>query len=297
MIRIALIWLYSWRVLREIRESLGIIREARVIFVLKMGVPKFYRWISERYPCLSEVIRDEQVLTVKSLALSRHALRNSTRHTTKPLIFTGILIICCTEFSRAYELANLCYCSSIPEFDNLYLDMNGIIHACSHPDDEDVSFRISEEQIFRDIFNYIDFLFGIIKPKRVFFMAIDGVAPRAKMNQQRARRFMSVKNAEEALNKARKKGVQIPDEKPFDSNCITPGTQFMARLHEQLQYFVQMKVTTDSCWQGLRIYLSGHNCPGEGEHKIMDFIRSERSRSDYDINTRHCLYGLDADLS
>ncbi|VBB32324.1 unnamed protein product [Acanthocheilonema viteae] len=189
-----------------------------------MGVPKFYRWISERYPCLSEVVRDEQ----------------------------------------------------IPEFDNLYLDMNGIIHGCSHPDDENlVSFRISEEQIFRDIFNYIDFLFGIIKPKKVFFMAVDGVAPRAKMNQQRARRFMSAKNAQEALNKAMKNGVQIPDEKPFDSNCITP----------------------DSCWQGLRIYLSGHNCPGEGEHKIMDFIRSERSRSDYDANTRHCLYGLDADLA
>ncbi|CAG9538790.1 unnamed protein product [Cercopithifilaria johnstoni] len=209
-----------------------------------MGVPKFYRWISERYPCLSEVIHDEQ----------------------------------------------------IPEFDNLYLDMNGIIHGCSHPDDEDVSFRISEMEIFRDIFSYIDFLFGIIKPKKVFFMAIDGVAPRAKMNQQRARRFMSAKNTREALNKARKNGVQIPDEKPFDSNCITPGTQFMARLHEQLQCFVQMKITTDSCWQGLRIYLSGHDCPGEGEHKIMDFIRSERSRSDYDANTRHCLYGLDADL-
>lgn len=209
-----------------------------------MGVPKFYRWISERYPCLSEVVRDEQ----------------------------------------------------IPEFDNLYLDMNGIIHGCSHPDDEDVSFRISEEQIFHDIFNYIDFLFGIIKPKKVFFMAIDGVAPRAKMNQQRARRFMSAKNAQEALSKARKKGIKIPDEKPFDSNCITPGTEFMARLHENLQCFVQMKIATDSCWQGLRIYLSGHNCPGEGEHKIMDFIRSERSRPDYDANTRHCLYGLDADL-
>uniref|UniRef100_A0A0R3S1D6 5'-3' exoribonuclease 1 n=1 Tax=Elaeophora elaphi TaxID=1147741 RepID=A0A0R3S1D6_9BILA len=49
----------------------------------------------------------------------------------------------------------------------------------------------------------------------------------------------------------------------------------MARLHEQLQYFVQLKITTDSCWQGLRIYLSGHNCPGEGEHKIMDFILKE----------------------
>lgn len=47
----------------------------------------------------------------------------------------------------------------IPEFDNLYLDMNGIIHGCTHPNDEDISFRISEEQIFRDIFNYIDVSF------------------------------------------------------------------------------------------------------------------------------------------
>ncbi|GAA6081560.1 5'-3' exoribonuclease 1 isoform X1, partial [Tachysurus ichikawai] len=209
-----------------------------------MGVPKFYRWISERYPCLSEVVKEHQ----------------------------------------------------IPEFDNLYLDMNGIIHQCSHPNDEDVHFRITEEKIFADIFHYLEVLFRIIKPRKVFFMAVDGVAPRAKMNQQRGRRFRSAKEAEDKIKKALEKGEVLPAEARFDSNCITPGTEFMTRLHKHLKYFVQKKLSTDRLWQGVRVYLSGHETPGEGEHKIMEFIRSEIAKQDHDPNTRHCLYGLDADL-
>uniref|UniRef100_A0A8C3AV97 5'-3' exoribonuclease 1 n=1 Tax=Cyclopterus lumpus TaxID=8103 RepID=A0A8C3AV97_CYCLU len=209
-----------------------------------MGVPKFYRWISERYPCLSEVVKEHQ----------------------------------------------------IPEFDNLYLDMNGIIHQCSHPNDEDVHFRISEEKIFADIFHYLEVLFRIIKPRKVFFMAVDGVAPRAKMNQQRGRRFRSAKEAEDKIKKALDKGEVLPTEARFDSNCITPGTDFMARLQEQLKYFVHTKVSADRLWQNVNVYLSGHETPGEGEHKIMEFIRSENTQPGHDPNTRHCLYGLDADL-
>lgn len=102
--------------------------------------------------------------------------------------------------------------------------MNGIIHNCTHKDaGEDISFRLSEEEMFIRIFNYIEHLFSKIKPKQLFFMAIDGVAPRAKMNQQRARRFRTALDAEKAREKAIREGIELPKEEPFDSNCITPG--------------------------------------------------------------------------
>ncbi|GFS46963.1 5'-3' exoribonuclease 1 [Trichonephila inaurata madagascariensis] len=174
--------------------------------------------------------------------------------------------------------------------------MNGIIHTCSHPNDDDPHFRITEETIFANICYYIEFLFKIIKPKKVFFMAVDGVAPRAKMNQQRGRRFRTAKTAAVLEEEARASGEQLPTEARFDSNCITPGTAFMSRLHDCLKGFVVHKVSTDKLWRNVRVYLSGHETPGEGEHKIMDFIRYEKSQPGYNPNTRHCLYGLDADL-
>ncbi|KAJ3296851.1 hypothetical protein HK104_001092 [Borealophlyctis nickersoniae] len=180
--------------------------------------------------------------------------------------------------------------------DNLYLDMNGIIHNCSHPNDDDVHFRLSEDQIFLAIFNYIDHLFAKIKPQKLFFLAVDGVAPRAKMNQQRARRFRTAKDAADARKRALQKGEKLPDEPPFDSNCITPGTPFMARLQEQLKYFISKKVSEDGSWRGVEVILSGHEVPGEGEHKIMEYLRLAKSQPDYCPNIRHCLYGLDADL-
>lgn len=116
------------------------------------------------------------------------------------------------------------------------------------------------------------------------------------MNQQRARRFRTALDAENAKEKAKREGVEMPKEEAFDSNCITPGTEFMAKLTKQLKYFINKKISEDSDWQGVEVVLSGHEVPGEGEHKVMEYIRLAKAQPDYDPNMRHCLYGLDADL-
>lgn len=145
----------------------------------------------------------------------------------------------------------------------------------------------------------------------------DGVAPRAKQNQQRSRRFRSVQEAKEADEKKEefskllqrqkqqnKKQKGESDEtleeavikKTWDSNSITPGTPFMYILAQSLRYWVAYKLNTDPAWEKLKVIISDASVPGEGEHKIMEFVRSQRSSPEYNPNTRHVFYGLDADL-
>lgn len=126
----------------------------------------------------------------------------------------------------------------VPEFDNFYLDMNGIIHNCARSITA-TGAPYTETEIFVAVFVYVQTLFETIRPKKVMFLAVDGVAPRAKLNQQRSRRFRSVKEAEREAEKAaaakakRLSGASSvssarsvakdPPTERFDSNCITPG--------------------------------------------------------------------------
>ena len=70
----------------------------------------------------------------------------------------------------------------------------------------------------------------------------------------------------------------------------------MFLLSESLKYWVSYKLTNDPGWKDLKIIISDSSVPGEGEHKIVDWIRRQRSQSDWDPNTSHVIYGLDADL-
>lgn len=195
--------------------------------------------------------------------------------------------------------------------DNFYLDMNGIIHPCTHGNADGELVFLDETAMFKKIFLYVDRLYKMVQPKKVLYLAVDGVAPRAKMNQQRSRRFRSAKEAEllAAELVARdefngKKSSADIEKTRFDSNCITPGTDFMLKLSLAMQKWVDYKMQTDPFWMnGAQVIVSGPDVPGEGEHKVMDFIREERekyqkgqSTDHYAPGWTHVLYGLDADL-
>ncbi|KAL4459931.1 hypothetical protein ABPG74_003457 [Tetrahymena malaccensis] len=198
--------------------------------------------------------------------------------------------------------------SNNPEIDNLYLDMNGIIHPCCRSDGSVVPIAHTIQDMFNNIFLYVDKLMDICRPKKVLYMAIDGVAPRAKMNQQRARRFKGAKEAvelqqkkEELLNEFRERSEINDDvlafvQNRFDTNVITPGTAFMRDLSMALQHYVIERMNKHPLFKDIKVIFSDASIPGEGEHKILDFIRVQRNQQNYDPNTKHCLYGADADL-
>jgi 5'-3' exoribonuclease 1 len=181
------------------------------------------------------------------------------------------------------------------QIDNFYLDMNGIIHTCTHNNDETMS-GLTEQEMFLRIFKYTDQLYKLVNPKKLMYLAVDGVAPRAKMNQQRARRFRAAKDRE--LLELAQSPSQVSPVVPFDSNCITPGTDFMHRLSRSFHVWIEHKIQHDPMWQhGAEVVFSGPDVPGEGEHKIMDKIRHDQEIAGKTKQSlRHCMYGLDADL-
>jgi 5'-3' exoribonuclease 1 len=111
-----------------------------------MGIPKFFRWMSQRYPLLSQVVSESEVGCVGFAGLFACQL--------------WLSFVESKLSSRALPSV-----PQVPSFDALYLDMNGIIHQCSHGNNEDPNFKITEEQIFADVAEYIECLFRIIKPR------------------------------------------------------------------------------------------------------------------------------------
>ena len=146
----------------------------------------------------------------------------------------------------------------------LFFDFNGLIHTVVN---ESEQYELTDNRIlFKKILLYFEHIVKYINP--VFTMVcIDGVCPKAKMIQQRERRYKSTKEKEENCPL-------------FDRNCISPGTDWMKELCEYLMHALPKNV---------KFY--GADVPGEGEHTIFNYIRNDK---DNDVN--YVVYGLDADL-
>jgi len=109
-----------------------------------MGVPAFYRWLSEKYPKIVEDVLEERV-----------KMHGTTR----------------VPFDLTKKNPSGLEC------DHLYIDMNGIIHPCSHP--EVGPQPRTEEEMYENVCRYVDRLMRIMRPRKLLYLAIDGVAPRA----------------------------------------------------------------------------------------------------------------------
>ena len=169
--------------------------------------------------------------------------------------------------------------------DNFYLDCNSIIYDVIH----NIDFKtIKEEEtdlIIKNVFVKIDEYTNIIKPTANLFIAFDGVAPVAKLDQQRERRYKSLFQSK--ISRSIYKGAK-PD--PWNTSAITPGTKFMNKLNEKVKAYYN-----DPKKYNLKnIIVSTSSNYGEGEHKIFDYVRHFPDQ--HNIDTTTVIYGLDADL-
>ena len=224
-------------------------------------------------------------------------------------------------------LKNLQYyhSSDIP-FHSLYMDCNSIIYDSLRKIPEEQSPQI-EQQIITNVIQQIEFYIQLVKPIHVLFIAFDGVAPLAKMEQQRQRRYKSIfmkeitktiqeidsNDLQNGLSKNQnilsvlsEKSSKNNTEKTTDStetttstesssqydtwntNAITPGTSFMQHLSQQIRHAF---LHTEIKYNVKKVIVSTSEEPGEGEHKMFHHIRMNIQPHDNIV-----VYGLDSDL-
>jgi 5'-3' exoribonuclease 1 len=171
---------------------------------------------------------------------------------------------------------------------NLYLDCNSIIYDVYHKINSNSSVITESISvcIIKNVIVKIEEYISIIKPTDTIIIAFDGVAPVAKLEQQRSRRYKSWYQNEVSRLIFKK---ETPD--PWNTTAITPGTKFMSELNQMIsKHFNSSSFTF---YNVKNIIVSGSNLVGEGEHKLFDFIRDNPIKHN---NETTIIYGLDADL-
>lgn len=169
--------------------------------------------------------------------------------------------------------------------DNLYLDSNSIVYDSLRSLEYQGNDNAFEEQLLDTVCSTIDTYIQTIQPKKEVFICFDGVAPIAKLEQQRTRRFKS------AFMTRLEGELSTAHYTAWDKTAITPGTQFMDKLNHRLEEYTQPDRAVIFGVETIRVSTSEQ--AGEGEHKIFEYIRNNDKKH---FKETTIIYGLDADL-
>jgi 5'-3' exonuclease len=192
----------------------------------------------------------------------------------------------------------------------LFMDMNSVFHRASQlvylygkgdPNGDDMKKRENVEQrkiqverkrvfdtktakeleneMLQEIVTYVMEVITKINPSDYVVLAVDGVAPMAKITQQRKRRY--------------EKALEAKEDSKFDSNSISPGTELMMKIDTVIQAFIAHCIKTNQ-FNVSNIVYSSHLTAGEGEHKIFHMVRMGHIKPNPDkVNL---VFGADSDL-
>lgn len=178
----------------------------------------------------------------------------------------------------------------------LFLDYNCLIHQCA-------SF-VASTPCYRDIdlYNlviqstlmYTQQVIQMVNPQTLVYIAVDGPCPRAKMQQQRKRRYLAAWRSD-VFQHHQPTSHQQPVK--WDSNVVSPGTEFMHLLMHHLTVFTKQhnmfRMQHNHSVKPALYLLSTSDEFGEGEHKIFQYLDKNPSKHASQIDL---VYGLDADL-
>lgn len=194
----------------------------------------------------------------------------------------------------------------------LAVDMNSLLHEEAqyiykygeYETDSNQIQDMTPEQLFEQ---YIERVYEVVMdiheqlPSDILILSYDGVATLGKINQQKSRRYRALYNekrpgigidhTETEKTEDVENEVPVAETSPvFNSNALTPGTNFMIDLTAALRTrFVD--AFADSPTVLIYADTRGH---GEGEQKILNTPYGLYQLMDY--NKRHVIYGSDGDL-
>jgi 5'-3' exonuclease len=192
------------------------------------------------------------------------------------------------------------------QYHRLYMDCNSILYDSFYEIKN--SSDLQENEIYDILLaktvDKIEKYIYDIRPLETVFIAFDGVAPFAKMEQQRNRRYKGrillasssskeKKEEEKVTTESDSGSFSFPSKKEEEkvtttTSIFTPGTKFMNRLSEHME---KTFLHQENKYHLKEILLATPKEAGEGEHKLYVHLRQNPA-----TNQNIAIYGLDADL-